>query len=103
MQRGFRLLHGDAERDPHIVAGVPGATDDVDGIVCRESVTEENQAGIAESSSPAHLLGVVKLADDDATEPQSDLADYFRGYAPHQEFDGFRHLLRNIPLAAERR
>src|SRR6266446_4914016 len=103
MQRGLCLLHGDAERNPHIVAGVLGATDDVDGIVCRESVTEEDQACIAVSGGPAHLLGVVKLADDDATEPQSDLANYFRGYAPHQEFDGCRHLLRNIPLAIERR
>src|SRR6266853_6510707 len=103
MQRGLRLPHRDAERNPYIVAGVLGATDDVDGIVCQESVTEDDQACIAVSGGPAHLLGVVKLVDNDATEPQSDLADYFRGYAPHQEFDGFRHLLRNIPLPVERR
>src|SRR5258705_1639923 len=103
MQRRLCLLHGDAERNPHIVAGVLGATDDVYGIVCWESVTEEDQACIAVSGGSAHLLGVVKLADNDATEPQSDLADYFRRYAPHQEVDGFRHLLGNIPLPDERR
>jgi hypothetical protein len=103
VQRGLRLLHGNGERNPHVVARVLGATGYVYGISRRQSVTEENQSGIAESSCTAHLLGVIKLGDNDATEPQSDLADYFRGYAPHQEFDGFRHLLRNIPLPDERR
>ncbi len=103
VQRGLRLLHGDRECNPHIVAGVFGATDYVDGISCGESVAEQDQAGIADSRGLAHLRSVVKLADDDATEPESDLANYFRGYSPHQEFDGVRHLLRNIPLRAERR
>src|ERR1700704_4389777 len=103
VQCGLRLLHGDRERNQHIVAAVFGATDYVDGISCWESVAEEDQAGIADSSGLAHLRGVVKLSDDDATEPESDLANYFRGYSPHQEFDGVRHLLRNIPLRAERR
>ena len=74
-QCGFRLLHRDGECYPHIVARVFGATGYVDGIRGRKSVTEKDQAGFPASSSAAHLLGVLELANDDTTEPQSDFAD----------------------------
>ena len=78
-QSVFRLLHRHAVGNLHLVARVLRATRDVDRFFGWKGITEDHQASFAMRRGSSYLLRVLEAADVDATKPQSDLADQFRG------------------------
>ena len=75
----FRLLHRHAVGNLHLVARVLRATRDVDRFFGWKGIAKDYQASFAMRGGSSYLLRVLEAADVDATKPQSDLADQFRG------------------------
>src|SRR6185503_14700194 len=91
-----------AEGDMRLVTRIPGASGDVNRFVGGERVAEYYRACFSMRGGATHFLRIVELADRDATQSQSDFADYFRGQTRHQNFDGCRHFPRGCTTPGQR-